>query len=376
MIQKTIGIVGGGQLGRMLTLSAHQMGYRVIVIDPVENCPAHQVGASQIKASLNDARAINKLAGLSDVITIEIEHVNVDALEKISKRGFPVHPSPSTVKIINDKLLQKQFLLKHGIPVAPFIKIDNKKDAIKALKKFNGKMLIKTRQGGYDGRGNIVVDKPSEIKQALKKFAGQLVYAEEYIPFKRELATMVARTTKGDIKLYPVVETVHKRNICVEVLVPAEVDKKTIIKAEKVVQKVAKNLEGAGVFGVEMFLTNTGDVIVNEIAPRVHNSGHYTIEANRTSQFEQHIRAILGLPLGSTDLVVNNAVMVNILGERDGPTELVGLEQSLEIPEVNVHIYGKSPTKVDRKMGHITATGKTLKSSKLKANKARRKLSV
>ena len=376
MIQKTIGIVGGGQLGRMLTLSAHQMGYKVVVVDPVENCPAYQVGATQIKADLKDSNAIKKLAKSSDVITLEIEHVDVDTLEELVKSGFPVHPSPKTVKIINDKLLQKQFLQKSKIPVAPFVGIDNEADARKALKQFNGKMLIKTRQGGYDGRGNIVVDSPSKIKQALKQFAGQPVYAEEYIPFSKELAAMVARTTNGEIKLYPVVETVHKRNICIEVLVPADVNDKTTKKAEAVVKKVAKNLNGAGVFGIELFLTKKGSIIVNEIAPRVHNSGHYTTEANSTSQFEQHIRAVLGLPLGSTELVVNNAAMVNILGERDGPTAVTGLDKSLKIPNVKVHIYGKSPTKIDRKMGHITATGKTLQSAKLKANKARSNLSV
>ena len=376
MIQKTIGIVGGGQLGRMLTLSAHQMGYKVVVVDPVENCPAYQVGATQIKADLKDSNAIKKLAKSSDVITLEIEHVDVDTLEELANSGFPVHPSPKTVKIINDKLLQKQFLQKNGVPVAPFLQIDSIEDATKALKKFNGKMIIKTRQGGYDGRGNIVVDSPSKIKQALKQFAGQPVYAEEYIPFSKELAAMVARTTNGEIKLYPVVETVHKRNICIEVLVPADVNDKTTKKAEAVVKKVAKNLNGAGVFGIELFLTKKGSIIVNEIAPRVHNSGHYTTEANITSQFEQHIRAVLGLPLGSTELVVNNAAMVNILGERDGPTAVTGLDKSLKIPNVKVHIYGKSPTKIDRKMGHITATGKTLQSAKLKANKARSNLSV
>ena len=376
MVQKTIGIVGGGQLGRMLTLSAHQMGYKVIVIDPSENCPAAQVGAKQIKAGLKDANAIKKLAEYSDVITIEVEHVDVDSLEELANSGFPVHPSPATIKIIKDKFLQKQFLVDAGIPVAPFVGINDLEDAKKALKKFKGKMIIKTRQGGYDGRGNIVVDSPSKIKQAFKQFAGKPVYAEGYVPFNKELAAMVARTIKGDIKLYPIVETVHKRNICIEVIAPAEVNNKIIKKAEAIVRKVAKNLNGAGVFGIELFLTKNGSVIVNEIAPRVHNSGHYTTEANSTSQFEQHIRAILGLPLGSTELVVNNAVMVNILGERDGPTVVAGLDKSLKIPNVKVHIYGKSPTKIDRKMGHITATGKTLQSAKLKANKARRNLSV
>ena len=187
---------------------------------------------------------------------------------------------------------------------------------------------------------------------------------------------MVARSFDGDIALYPVVETIHERNICIEVLAPAPVSNTVIAKATAVASSVAELLQGAGTFGVEMFLTKTGDVLVNEIAPRVHNSGHFTTEASRTSQFEQHIRAISGLPLGDTRLVVPAAVMINILGERDGPTKIEGLSEALSIPETSVHFYGKSPTKIDRKMGHITSTGKTTEEAQERARTARKAISI
>lgn len=373
---KTIGIVGGGQLGRMLTLAALPLGFDVVVVDPSENSPAAQAGAKEITANLYDAAALKKLAKQSDYITIEIEHLDVDILEEIEKLGTPVNPSPSIVRIIQDKYKQKEFFTAAGIPVAPFTKIDSKADAKKALKKFGGKMLLKTRLGAYDGRGNMVVENDKEIDVAFEKFGDTPLYAEKFIPFEKELAVMVSRGMNGEVALYPVVETIHQRNICMEVLAPAEISDEVQKKALEVAHAVGKHLKGAGMFGIEMFLTKDGDVIVNEIAPRVHNSGHYSMDASRTSQFEQHIRAISGLPLGDTRLVAPAAVMVNILGEHDRPTILKGVDQALAIPEVSVHVYGKSPTKVDRKMGHINATGKTLKEARTRANKARKVLEI
>lgn len=373
---KTIGIVGGGQLGRMLTLAALPLGFKVVVVDPSPNSPAAQVGASEITANLYDKQALKKLAKLADYITIEIEHLDVDILEEIEKLGTPVNPSPSIVRIIQDKLKQKEFFASVGIPVAPFVAINSKNDAKKALKEFGGKMLLKTRLGAYDGRGNMAIENQKDIDAAFEKFSSTPLYAEKFIPFKKELAVMVSRGMDGSVALYPVVETIHQRNICVEVLAPADIPDDVQTKALKVASTVGKHLKGAGMFGIEMFLTNDDTVLVNEIAPRVHNSGHYSMDASRTSQFEQHIRAISGLPLGSTQLLAPAAVMVNILGEHDRPTIVSGLEHALSIPEVTVHIYGKSPTKVDRKMGHINATGKTIQEARTRANKARKVLSI
>ncbi len=375
--QQTIGIVGGGQLGRMLTLAALPLGFKVVVVDPGEHSPAAQVGATEITANLYDEQALRELAAQADYITIEIEHLDADVLEKVSREtGKPVNPAPATIRLIQDKFAQKQFLAEHNVPVAPFVEITDEKSANAALKKFKGKMLLKTRHGAYDGRGNMVVKSALDIHQAFERFAGKKLYAEGFVPFTKELAVMVARSRTGEVKTYPVVETIHQRNICLEVLAPAEIPAATRKKAEKLAATVAALLDGAGMFGIEMFLTAEGEVLVNEIAPRVHNSGHYTQDAARTSQFEQHIRAVSGLPLGDTGMNVPAAVMINILGERDGPTNLTGVDKALASGHTSVHVYGKSPTKTDRKMGHINATGKTLGEARRRARQARKDIDI
>ncbi len=374
--QKTIGIIGGGQLGRMLTEAALPLGYNVVVVDPTVDCSASQVGAEQIVGDLYDESAIKQLAERSDFITIEIEHVNSKVLEAIAQQGKPVNPLPRTIHIIEDKLKQKKFLNEARIAVAPFLAIETFEDACKALKDFDGKMLLKTRNGAYDGRGNRVVTTEADIEKAFVDFKGRALYAEKFVSFQKELAIMAARSMDGDIALYPVVETVQERNICLEVLAPAELDYNVREQAEQLGRRVAELFDGAGVFGIEMFLTNTNEVLVNEIAPRVHNSGHYTIEACKTSQFEQHIRAIAGLPLDETSLIVPAAVMINVLGERNGPTQVKGVDKVHKIPYTYLHLYGKSPTKVDRKMGHITATGQILEEARMRAHKARKELDI
>jgi 5-(carboxyamino)imidazole ribonucleotide synthase len=370
-----IGIVGGGQLGRMLTLAAKPLGFDVIVIDPVANSPAAQVGAEQIQADLYDASALSKLAEKADVITVEIEHLDAAALQNVAKIGTSVQPAPKTIQMIQDKLKQKQYFKNIDVPTAPFMEITDEASAGQALKQF-GKMVIKTRRGGYDGRGNVVVNNTKQLNPALEQFAGQKLYAEKFVPFTKELAAVVARSLDGKIALYPIVETMHKRNICTEVRAPAAITPLAHKRAVALASKVAQNLEGAGVFAIEMFLADDNKVLLNEVAPRVHNSGHYTLDGSKTSQFEQHIRAITGLPLGSTEPTRESAVMVNILGERNGPTEIRGLKDALAIPEVSVHLYGKSPTKIDRKMGHITATGKDTQTARKRAQRARRRISV
>jgi phosphoribosylaminoimidazole carboxylase PurK protein len=376
MKAKTIGIIGGGQLGRMLTLAALPLGFKVVVVDPGDHCPAAQVGAEEITADLYDQAALKELAARTDCITVEIEHLDTKILDEIVASGIPVNPAPQTIRLIQDKFLQKQFLHKAGVPVAPFVEINTVASAQKALKDFGGKMLIKTRHGAYDGRGNMVIASEADIAQAFKTFAGKKLYAEKFVPFTKELAVMVARSINGDAATYPIVQTIHERNICVEVLAPAPVGKQYHDAAQQIALQVAGLLEGAGVFGIELFLTEDGKILVNEIAPRVHNSGHYTMEASRTSQFEQHMRAISGLPLGSTEMVVPAAVMVNVLGERNGETELQGLSEALAIPHTSVHVYGKSPTKIDRKMGHITASGATIEEARERARTARRKVDI
>ncbi len=373
---RTIGIVGGGQLGRMLTLAALPLGFKVVVVDPSPNSPAAQAGAEEITADLYDPKALRELAKRADYITVEIEHLDTKILDEIAALGKPVNPSPATIRLIQDKFAQKKFLKEGGIPVAPFMEVNSLEDAKAAFKRFKGKMLLKTRFGAYDGRGNRLVKSLPALKTAWKDFDGSPLYAEGFVPFTKELAIMVARTISGRIKTYPVVQTVHRRNICVETLSPAPIEDTHYRKATSLARKVARRLHGAGVFGAEMFLTEDGKVLINEIAPRVHNSGHYTTEACHTSQFEQHIRAISDLPLGQTHMRVPAAVMVNVLGERNGETIIRGLERALAMPYVSVHFYGKAPTKIDRKMGHITATADTIELAKKRARKARRLLEI
>lgn len=382
--QGTIGIVGGGQLGRMLTQAALPLGFSVIVLDPGANAPAAQVGAAQIVGDLYDEVALRQLAEQADYITIEIEHLDTRLLQELAELGKSVNPAPATIALMQDKLAQKQFLQAAGIPVALFTEINDESSARLALQEFGGRMLLKTRRGAYDGRGNMVISSEADIATAFKTFNGQALYAEKFVPFQKELAVMVARGLQAgngnestdETAIYPVVETIHERNICIEVLAPAPVEAAIAAEARRVALAVANNLEGAGVFGIELFLTATGEIIVNEIAPRVHNSGHYTTEACRTSQFEQHIRAVTGLPLGPTDMIVPAAVMVNILGERNGPTQPIGIDKANENPHTTVHLYGKSPTKVDRKMGHLTAVGNTLEQARKRAHNAKALISI
>ena len=286
----TIGIVGGGQLGRMLTFSAKKLGFNVIVTDPTPQSPAGQVADQQIIGGYKDEKATKELAKLSDILTVDAEFVNDEVLEKIAKSGKPVHPSPQTISIIKDKLKQKQFLKKNKISTADFISVETKKDIEKAIEKFGLPILLKAREDAYDGKGNFLIRKNSEIDKGIEKLLGRSLYVEKFVPFTKELAIMVARSTKGEIKTYPVVETIHVDNVCDTVIAPALVSKKAAKNAEALARKTVGKLKGAGVFGIEMFLTKNDKVLINEIAPRVHNSGHYTIEAAVTSHLPPNLR--------------------------------------------------------------------------------------
>lgn len=372
----TIGIVGGGQLAKMLTIAAKKMGFTVVVTDPTPQSPAGQVADQQLIGGYKDAKITRDLSKLSDLITIDAEFVNDEVLLEIEKTGKPVHPSSKTITIIKDKLRQKDFLKKNKIPTAEFVEVANKQDVEKAIKIFGLPLLLKAREDAYDGKGNFVIKKNSDIDIGLKKLEDRTLYVEKFVPFVKELAVMVARSTKGEIRAYPVVETIHINNVCDTVIAPAKISKIANKNAVNLAKKTVEKLKGAGVFGIEMFLLKNNKVLVNEIAPRVHNSGHYTIEANATSQFEQHIRAISGLPLGSTEMLVKSAVMKNILGEREGSGFPKGLEKALKIPGVSYHLYNKKDSRVGRKMGHITVVGDSQKINLQKANKARKFLSI
>jgi len=349
---KILGIIGGGQLGMMLTESAKEMPehiLKIIVLDPTENCPAAQVGAEQIVADFKDEKAIQELAEKSDIITYEIESGNSDVLKSVESKA-EINPSPKTLKMIQDKFLQKTFLSENKIPIPEFIKISSLDELQQGLNKFGYPSLLKARRDAYDGRGNFKVNSTEDVQKAFDYFKGQNVMLEKFVPFKMEVSVIAARNTKGQIKTYPLVENIHEDNILRETIAPARVSKEMVDKAEKIAKDVMTVLKGAGVFGIEMFVTTDDQILINEIAPRVHNSGHHTLQSSETSQFEQHLRAILGLELGSVKLV-HPTIMYNILGSKD----FQGEYRPLEISEKNVFLkmYGKEISKPLRKLGHL-----------------------
>lgn len=367
-----IGIVGGGQLGRMLTEAAQPLGYRVTVIDQTPNCPAAQVGAEQILAGLQDETAIHELADRTDVITWEIEHIDSAALADLVSAGYNVQPDPGTLRTIQDKFEQKSFLIRRGLPVGDFRALDHGEALSQTVDVMGGNLIIKSRTGGYDGRGNLVYT--GQTLDELESALGPNLYAEQMVAFDKELSVVAARDLAGNVALYPTVETIHEDNICHTVISPAAIDPRTDREAQEIAHETLRFLKGAGVFAIEMFATDHG-VLINEIAPRVHNSGHHTIEANVTSQFEQHIRAVSGMPLGSTAMRASAAVMVNILGKREEPLTREGLETVLALPDTHPHFYGKSSRRA-RKIGHITVLADSVDDALTRANAARAALAV
>ena len=373
-----LGVLGGGQLALMLGEAAREMGFAAFtVLDPTPGCPAERVASGQITGSFRDSEAIQKLAAVSDLLTIEIEQVDATTLDRLERSGKPVYPSAETIALIQDKLRQKEFLQLRGIAVAPFRAVATEGDLREAAADFGYPLILKARTQGYDGRGNVVINTEDEIAPALDRLKDRPLYVEKYVPFVKELAVMVARSTNGEVSAFPVVETQHRRNICHVVIAPAPVEPAVAESARKLALEAVAAFQSAGIFGVELFLTATGDVYLNEIAPRPHNSGHYSIEACRTSQFEQHLRAICGLPLGSTEMVAPWAVLINILGEdrESHPARPAGVEQAEQLG-AHVHLYGKHQSVYDRKMGHLTVLGTTLTDTLQRAQEARAKITI
>ena len=353
---KILGIIGGGQLGMMLTEAAKKMPEhisKVIVLDPNENCSASLVGAEQIVADFKDKESIVNLSKQVDIITYEIESGDSDVLKSVENNA-QINPSPETLKTIQDKFLQKTFLQNHNIPVPEFIQVENIEEVKEGLKKYGYPALLKARRDAYDGKGNFKIDTEDEVQKAYDYFKGQKLMLEKFVPFKMEVSVIASRNTKGEIKTYPLVENIHERNILRETIAPARTSEEVSKKAEKIASDTMNVLKGAGVFGIEMFVTQENEIVINEIAPRVHNSGHHTLQSSKTSQFEQHLRAILGLDLGSTELIYNT-IMYNILGNLD----FQGEYKKIEISEKNIFLkmYEKKISKPLRKLGHLNIVG-------------------
>jgi len=347
---KRLGIIGGGQLGMMITEATKNLSEyisEITVLDPTENCPAAQVGAKQIVGDFKDEIAILKLAEQSDIITYEIESGNTDVLSKLKAE---IEPSPSTLGIIQDKLSQKTFFSENGLPVSQFYEITSLDDLREKIKDLGLPVLLKLRRDAYDGRGNFKITSSNEIEKAYQHFNGKSLMVEKFVNFKMEVSVIAARNTKGDITTYHLVENIHENNILKTTIAPARVSDDVINDAGDIAKKTMEVLKGAGVFGIEMFIDQDDKILINEIAPRVHNSGHHTLQSCKTSQFEQHLRAILGLELGSTDLI-HRTVMCNILGPDgfEGKYKPVQLEND----DAYLKMYGKNISKPQRKLGHF-----------------------
>lgn len=379
ILNKKIGIVGGGQLGKMMILSAKQMGFWVAVLDPAENCPAHSISDFHIVAGFHDKEAMKQLSELCDVITYESEHINADALIDLEKNhGALIYPSPSSLKIIQNKFHQKTELRRQGVAVPDFLVVEDQKALSLTGDKLGYPFMLKSSTGGYDGKGNFLIKSsdPTELAEGFKALgSGRLpLMAERFVDYVMEISVIACRAIDGNIKIFPVGQNTHVNSILDETLVPAPINGSVRAQAVGTAHKVMEVFEGVGIFCVEMFVDKNLNILVNEVAPRPHNSGHYTIEACVTSQFEQHVRAISGLPLGDVTLL-RPAVMRNILGEEgyDGPTVVEGALEALDVTGAKLHIYGKTHTKPHRKMGHITVSADTAEEAAslcLKARKA------
>lgn len=370
-----IGILGGGQLARMSAFQAIRMGFDVAILEKEKNSPAGVLTKNEIVGWVDKEEALRKLIKVSDIITLENEFIDYKYIQKIEKAGKIVVPSSKTISLIQDKYVQKSTLSKAGIPIPKFINVNNK-FTYKTLSEILGKkFILKSKKMGYDGYGNALIKNKSDFGSAIEKLSRRHseVYAEEFVNFSKELAIMVVRT-KDEIKLYPVVETIQKNHICHTVIAPANVNKKIIDRTKEIAVETVKAVHGFGIFGIEFFLDKNENILVNEMAPRPHNSGHYSIEGCTVSQFENHIRAILNLPLGNTELVRPFAVMINLLGKQDAPGIVQNYDTALSDEYIHLHVYGKEKSRLGRKMGHITFVGDNLNDLLARAKKIEKKI--
>lgn len=373
-IHKKIGIIGGGQLGKMMIQEAKKMGFYVVVLDPTLHCPAHTLVDEHIVADFDDKKAIRTLAEKTDVVTYEFEHIDADILQTLEQEGKKIYPTAKSLKVIQNKYTQKKLLLEHKLPTPAFCAVSNEQEIAQAGEQYGYPFMLKSCTGGYDGKGNFVLESKEDITKAYEALGkGKLdLMAEKFFPFIMEISVLACRGIDGDIQVYPVAENIHKYSILDETRVPAHISEQTTQNAMDLAKKVMEVFEGVGMFCVEMFVDKSGNVSVNEVAPRPHNSGHYTIEACMTSQFEQHIRAITALPLGSSELL-KPVVMKNILGEENsaGKSHIIGAEKVLAISGAYLHIYGKEESRPKRKMGHITVIADSVEQAAQKAQKAK-----
>ncbi len=344
----TIGIIGGGQLGRMMAMAAKHAGFKIAVVEPSVDSPTGQVADEEIVAPYDDRDALLKLASVSDVITYEFENVDYEALKWLTEKAY-VPQGAELIKITQDRILEKKALTDAGVEVAAYAVIHSEEDLYKELDHIGFPSVLKTTRGGYDGKGQYVIHEAENAKEAAALLKNGPCVLESWVPFEKEISVIMTRGISGELECFPVGENIHVNNILHETIAPARVSANVVKKAEELAEKIAVHLNLVGTLAVEMFLTKDEKIYVNELAPRPHNSGHYTIEACNISQFGQHIRAVCGWPLMKTRLL-EPAVMVNVLGQHmEGVIKQIPKHQ-----DWNVHFYGKEEAKINRKMGHIT----------------------
>ncbi|WP_431809461.1 5-(carboxyamino)imidazole ribonucleotide synthase [Brevibacillus agri] len=353
----TLGILGGGQLGRMIALAGRAMGYRFVTMDPTVDAPCGQTADKQIVASYDDVEAAMQLASVSDVISYEFENVDAQVAEVLESHAY-VPQGSRLLRITQNRISEKTAIREIGIPVAPFRVVGSLQDLQAAVAELGLPAVMKTATGGYDGKGQWVLLSEDELAEAYETLAkaGTELIVEQFVPFQMELSVIAARNPDGELAVFPAAENIHRENILHLSIVPARVPAEVKTRAEEIARTIVEKLDVVGLIAVEMFLTADGQLYVNELAPRPHNSGHYTMDACVTSQFEQHVRAVCNLPLGSTELL-SPVVMVNILGEHLQPV----LDQIDKLPRTaKLHLYGKAESKAKRKMGHINVLAPTV----------------
>lgn len=372
----TLGILGGGQLAKMTAQAASVLGVRVVIFAQRDDEPALEVTPHHVIGAWEDEALLERFAKQCDVVTLESEFVDVAILRRIVEHGTPVYPTPDTLERVQDKLTQKRTMQNANLDVPRFKKVNAPTDILEASAEFGFPLVVKARRNGYDGYGNATVQRARDVSDALEKLKGRELMVEAHIPFVRELAVIVARGRNGEMRDYPVVETVQKNGICHVVRCPAPIDEASAVYAIDVARRAVEAIDGVGVFGVELFEGAMNHIVFNEIAPRPHNSGHYTIEGTITSQFENHVRAVLGLPLGDVAQIAPATVMMNILGERDGTPNPQALDDILAVEGAHVHLYGKRDVRKGRKMGHITVLGYDVQGAENLAKLAMSKLNL
>jgi 5-(carboxyamino)imidazole ribonucleotide synthase len=368
-----LGIIGGGQLAKMTALAALQLGCDVAVLERNPSSPAAVLATHSLVGDWDSPAELLRLAAHCDVVTLENEFVDARSLVALEAAGHGIFPTPRSIALVQDKLIQKQTLAAAGLPVPEFRAVANPEAVGEAARELGLPLLLKARRNAYDGKGNVTIRSLDEINSAWRKLGGEAgneLFVESFCPFTRELAVIITRGRNGETATYPLVDTVQRDHICHIVRAPAEVSLEVGERALDIARRAVTAVGAVGSFGVEMFLTANGELFVNELAPRVHNSGHYTIEACVCSQFENHVRAVLGWPLGSTAMVAPAAVMVNLLGTGKGPGRPGGIAGALSVPGAHVHVYGKAMSSRGRKMGHVTVLGDDLAAASAGAQRA------